>query len=802
MTILTLALSWLRASVWGAGSIQAAALYPPPAPPFYSVVEEGRARAAILLPERATAAEQEAAKTLQAYFKRITGAELPLLTEPDSFAGFVIAVGRTALARQRGALANAERLAPEGFLIRCRDNAALLVGRDELGTLYAAFTLLEQQCGVRWFAPGDLGTVVPSAKTLRLGTFETVEEPDFRLRWVGRGAWARANKMNVNVGEWGLKIFGSAHTFRRLVPPEKYYQDHPEYFALVQGQRTQFAGVHRNQLCTSNPEVIATVIANIRTLREREPDWDVVSLFPNDGLGFCECAACRSQDEGGPVDVEDINSRWNELSVTEKSGVLSRRMTLFYRAVAEGLLALHPDLLLKTGIYSAYLAPPQDTTLRGLPNMMGQVCHGMCHNHPLTDPNCEINRAFRAMLERWREIYPQLCLYEYYWKVAALELPFPIVHSIRQDLPYFHRLGVTGLYTQYAENWGTIGLNYYVAAKLLWNVETDVDALLADFYEKFYAQAAGPMRAYHEALERAAQASGSHLAAEYPELLRLFTDELLTTLDGHLKEAERVAVGDLVRKRVALSRLSWKYVRLCVDYLKSLQDAAARTTAHWEGEEVVALEEPTRRAQAIRDFLEAHADSVCFRVRNNNYLARFLNVPYAFGRFLARAGERGPALTKRQWLAAEPGRRPPPPSETFDLWIYGYDWDRDAEKPEHEVFARNRAGERVRLGELAPPGESGNRCARAFVFPGLRRADFPPDRLIVEILNRPGDWVESTLYAVYVMPPGQATTPDQATEALQKRLEEVRAAAIGFVEYGYRGQRNREGETLVVEVEW
>ena len=38
--------------------------------------------------------------------------------------------------------------------------------------------------------------------------------------------------------------------------------------------------------------------------------------------------------------------------------------------------------------------------------------------------------------------------------------------------------------------WGPRGIGYYVGARLLWNVEEDPKALVADFYQKAFGPAA------------------------------------------------------------------------------------------------------------------------------------------------------------------------------------------------------------------------------------------------------------------------------------------------------------------------
>ncbi|GAH91421.1 unnamed protein product, partial [marine sediment metagenome] len=52
-----------------------------------------------------------------------------------------------------------------------------------------------------------------------------------------------------------------------------YYQDHPEYFALVNGERkVTDSKSHGNQLCTSNPDVIQEVAKNMIAVLDAEPE--------------------------------------------------------------------------------------------------------------------------------------------------------------------------------------------------------------------------------------------------------------------------------------------------------------------------------------------------------------------------------------------------------------------------------------------------------------------------------------------------------------------------------------------------
>jgi hypothetical protein len=103
-------------------------------------------------------------------------------------------------------------------------------------------------------------------------------------------AYMKAGGRNVGINwKWHF------HTFIKLIPPEKYYAEHPEYFALVNGKRTVTDSKSPgNQLCTSNPNIIREVAANLIAVLDAEPEIELITLSPNDSGGFCECEKCRA----------------------------------------------------------------------------------------------------------------------------------------------------------------------------------------------------------------------------------------------------------------------------------------------------------------------------------------------------------------------------------------------------------------------------------------------------------------------------------------------------------------------------
>ncbi|HIE52044.1 MAG TPA: DUF4838 domain-containing protein, partial [Armatimonadetes bacterium] len=521
-----------------------------------SLVEDGQPTASIVLSAEANDLTYFAASELQTYLAKMTGATLPLVEDTQEVTGHRLLVGPTRFTPSEVA----PPAHPEGFTLRRVGGDTVVLGGGGLGVLYGVYALLER-FGVRWFLPGEWGEVVPEVKTLRVGDLAVSEAPDFPMRWIGTGLWSLRNRSNRVGAEGvaGFRILPSVyHSQERLLSRRRYFEDHPEYFALNRGQRRNEAHV---KLCTSNPEVARQVAANMAAMLDADPDIDLISLSPTDGMLYCECPHCTALDE----------------AEVPRDQRMSRRMLLFYNRVAKELAKSHPQAQILVGAYHIYTRPPKDPALRAHPNLNVIICHyeGYCLAHPVNDPHCAANAKYRELLFAWQRLVGDVYFYEYYWKVNWMDLPWPIVHTIAQDIPYFHQIGVKGVYTQYnPDNVWTLGLNYYVAARLLWNVNTDVNALLEDFYRRFFGAAAEPMRAYYQTMEEALANAGRDIpGGALANARAVFTEEVLAKMRDCLTAAQQQAREEKVKARLGKIAVSLEYTERLLTYLR-LRDQA------------------------------------------------------------------------------------------------------------------------------------------------------------------------------------------------------------------------------------
>ena len=580
--------------------------FPPMQPPFFTLVAEGAPRAVVVTSPTPSRGDAFAAQELVAFILRMTGAELPVKTSaiPNAYPLFV---GEAARAPTTDV--DWSTLGDEGFLLRSDTSGAYIAGATDLGTVYAVYTLLER-FGVRFFMPGEIGEVVPATTTLRLGALDETQTPSFRYRWIDRRAWALRNKMNIDVeiaGEpagpqwkWGY------HTHFYLVSPDEYFDEHPEWFALVNGERRRRKEKRQQgyQLCTSNPGAHRKDVRRMSSaFFDENPEIDILSLAPQDGGGFCECAPCRALDEDRSDD-EAWHARY------------SNRLAVFNNNVARRVARKYPEKIIKVGAYAMYVRVPLDPDYRPEPNLAVQVCHTYsCNNHPI-DSDCPRQRKyFRKELERWAEITNHLFIYEYYNKGMWGSMPYDQVHVIRHDMPYFSRIGVEAFYTQPpAKKWFACGLNHYIAAKLAWDVDLDVDRLLEDYYNQFFEDAAAPMRRYYEGLMAAFVDYGDCISPygyKWPTFAapEIYTPAVMAQLSTAVHDADAAATNDIARERIRPIRAQLGYLQRVLDYLEAvrapfdgvdLNDANALEAAHHRAREIGA---PLSRG--IQDFCKA-----------------------------------------------------------------------------------------------------------------------------------------------------------------------------------------------------
>ncbi len=491
------------------------------------IARGGRAVAAVVVSENASATELQAAREIAFFLHIVTGGDFAIVSAaPPSRPRLLVGEGAARIADPAFAAAS---LAPEEILIRSAGGDLILAGGSPRGTLYAVETFLEDVVGCRWWT--STASHIPWKPTLNIGPLSVRYAPPLEYRepfWYVAfdDIWSARNKAN-GIRSGGNDLYGGrhiyegfVHTFYPLIPPEKYFKDHPEWFGEINGRRTG----ENAQLCLTNEEMRRELVRNLKERLRLNPKATIASVSQNDCFNPCACPLCRAVDEeeGSP------------------SGLLLR----FVNAVAADIEEEFPGVAIDTLAYQYTRKPPRITRPR--PNVIVRLCSIECSfSRPLDD---ETNKAFYDDLKGWSAIADRLFIWDYTTDFSHYIQPHPNTRVLGPNIRLFVRNKVRGIFEQGAyQSWGSemAELRAWMLAKLLWNPTLDPSKLRGEFIKGYYGRAAGRISAYLDLLDGAVQAAGDNMGCYSPPDAKFLSLDTLVRSWDILKEAEGSVRGTI-----------------------------------------------------------------------------------------------------------------------------------------------------------------------------------------------------------------------------------------------------------------
>ncbi|MHB1459891.1 MAG: DUF4838 domain-containing protein [Armatimonadota bacterium] len=453
--------------------------------PELVLARTGTALYSILLPASPSTQEQKAAADLAMWLKQITGSSFSVQNEfgnikPD---GKVISIGKTNLLARSGSKYLKTNLADEGYAIDVVDGNLLLNGGETRGPINAVYALLEEDLGCRWYS--RFSQTIPNKPTLRFRPVKRSYVPVLEIRdpyyWEAfDGTWSlrnRTNSSNASVpAEWGgnkqYALF--VHTFSTLLPPDKYFKDHPEYFSEHNGQRDP------GQLCVSNPEVVKLTAESVIRILRKNPNAQIISVSQNDSVPCCDCAICRAE--------------------AAAEGSLAGPLLKFVNAVADIVGKQYPKVRISTLAYLDTASAPK--TVRPHKNVAIQLC---TDSHAWSEPFLTIDQTptFQQRMKDWAAMGADIHIWDYTCNFSHYPSPMPNWQTVAWDIDFFVKHNAKGVMLQ--GNYQTPGtgdgfMRCWVWAKQLWDPTLDTQSLMKDFVYGYYGKAADPIWDYEQLL--------------------------------------------------------------------------------------------------------------------------------------------------------------------------------------------------------------------------------------------------------------------------------------------------------------
>lgn len=516
-----------------------------------SLVEGGRQMEVrqIFVHEQAHPVERAAARELARILREMSGREIPV-TEGDGNglpAQGVIYIGRSDPARMCTLYDDAEfePLGTDGFILRLKGGNLLVAGGGYRGTVYAVYRLLER-LGCRFYST-EL-EVIPRKATLEIRSpLDVVDKPVFE--W--RAMWGRIYPMTAGLspGEWEAKV-GDVDLPKMMGIPPRGFWHHTmgfllpassvpkEYLAEIGGER-RITEPAVQQYCLSNPDLQKAMTEAVLRWIESNPDPVYYPVHYGDTGQFCQCERCKA---------------WYE-----EHGSLTDAVIWFNNQIAQEVAKRFPGKFITTLAYWATRKPPVKE--RPLPNHLIIFCAiAECQARPWSHP-VNLKRNVVSDLEQWIAIHPLgaqgIITFEYPTTYHYVGYPYPALYAFAENLKYYKRLGIRGVYICGLTDGHLVHLYSYVMPRLMWNPDANLRALIDEFCKAWYGKAWQPMRDYVHRLHQSAFESSSegvmdcHAGPGQRFFRELFTREWLDRQIYPLFErAERLAENELIKRRI------------------------------------------------------------------------------------------------------------------------------------------------------------------------------------------------------------------------------------------------------------
>ena len=478
--------------------------------------QDGEAKLSIVVSPQAKDSVRRSAGELSDYLQRISGAAFPV-REGTGAHGLVVGVESDFPQAPVAMDVGVGSFTRDRYRITSKDGSLYLLGASPTAVEFAVWDLLHE-LGYRYYFPSENWEIIPTRPTLQI-EIDRMERPDFYERSAPRGglrislqAWLEEQWRAWRVRNRTLPSFvlNTGHAYDSIIDRNrKEFEQHPEYLALVDGKRSG------NKFCISNSGLRTLVVRDAVAQIKADPERDSVSLDPSDGGDWCTCRDCQQM------------------------GSVSDRVILLANQAAEAINQLGMgDKYVGTYAYNYHSPPP---SIEVHPHVVVSLATAFIKG----------DQTFEEMLTGWSRQAELIGIREYYglpvWHQsmpgsAKAASPLALAQSIREQ----HESGARFINAESDNAWGPHGLGYYVASRMLWDVDTDPQAVIDDFLTRCFGKAREPVREFYEFLHSRPRHS----------------DHMIGVMYRKLKQAREQTENPQVRRRIDDLVLYTRYVEL------------------------------------------------------------------------------------------------------------------------------------------------------------------------------------------------------------------------------------------------
>ena len=508
------------------------------------------------------------ATELQKYLYSSTKTCIPLFSDKCERRGKEIWVGLGRNNEGEKYLESLKDLSDESFMIKNVNDNLLILGKTPRANMYGVYYFLNKYIGFRCLANDTeiydkLDMIVVTEDEVKDFPFE---HRDVYWHFAFDGNYASKNMLNSNLADLSerkggrRKWFNFHHSFGDLLNPNDYFDEHPEYFSLVDGIRKK----EHTELCLSNEEVFNIALKKVREWIINNPECTVFSVAQDEWMGHfekmaCECDGCKK--------IDDENESQSGSVIT------------FVNKIAESIKEEFPKVLIHTFAYQYSRKPPKkvkpkDNVIVRLTNIECSWSKSL-EEGALENPSGR-NASFVSDLTNWSKITNRLYIWDYAVNYRNYLLPFPCIRSMYKNIMFYKKLKVKGLLMEGNFSFGGGGyfdeLKAYLTSRLMGFDERCLEEIVSEFCDGYYGKCSKLAQEYLYLFED--NIKGDLWLYDDADS-EMFTDEVCQKAKEIINQMEELNNSDLVNKldksyaHTKKLILSYKYlelVRLPIDY--------------------------------------------------------------------------------------------------------------------------------------------------------------------------------------------------------------------------------------------
>jgi hypothetical protein len=388
------------------------------------------------------------------------------------------------------AFPNCNNWGSDGFGVITNQKSIFVFGYTDKALENGVYDVLQRKFGFEYYQAS--ANLIPSTlpKQFAYDKYESVPAFAYREIFYGetrRSGFADWHKLTSGASSftfenhpgWGLWV----HTLHRLLPPQDYFETHPEYYALRNGVRL------KDQICLSHPDVLDIVCINLGNEIAKNPKAIYWSVSQMDNYNYCECDACKHTDSIEQSHAGTMLRFVNEVAKRFPKQIIS---TLAYQYTRSAPVLTKPEA--NVNIMLCTIEENRAKSLRGT--------------------------GFETDLKNWANLTHNILIWDYVINFSHMVMPFPNWPTLQENLQLFQEYGVQLLFEQgyNAPSSEMQPLRAYLLSKWSWDPQLNADTLIENFTNYFYGPAGPMVREVLQTQVKELQMSGKALTLYEPPI--------------------------------------------------------------------------------------------------------------------------------------------------------------------------------------------------------------------------------------------------------------------------------------------